>query len=247
VDPALAALLALVGVAAGFLSALFGIGGGIVMVPLLHYGLGVPWHMATAYSLMAIAIMAPWAVYQHGARKAVDWRIGGYLALGGAVGVAAGAWLEPRVPVPGLKLLFAGLMAFAAYRLVARPVGPRVEAHGTPFLVALGVACGVTAKLLGIGGGLISVPALALTGTAIHVAVGSSLVPVFTNGAAATAIGLAAGLDLWNGVPMAAGGLLGIPLGAAAAHAMPAAGLKRVFAAALVLAAVAIAATSGAW
>src|ERR1041385_8888208 len=257
VDLAQFALLACVGAAAGYFSALFGVGGGIVMVPLLHYGLKVEWHTATALSLLAIAIMAPSAVFQHARRGAVSWRLAVPLAMGGVGGVFIGQWLEPHVPVPDLKLFFAALLLFAAWRmgLAARrkvPVaavdpGPQSEPlpakngrgriPGAVGLIALGVVNGISSKLLGIGGGLISVPVLSFLGTAMHVAVGSSLVPVFTNGAISTAAKLATGVPLWRGIPMAAGGLVAIPLGAWTAHALHADRLKLAFAGAMTLAA----------
>lgn len=244
-DAAHLAILVGVGVGAGFLSALFGIGGGIAMVPALHYGLGYAWPQATAVSLAAIAITTPTGVYQHARRGAVDWALAWPLAVGGVGGVAAGAWLQPRIDVPWLKVLFAGLMALAAWRLVRPSLHARWRTRHWAFLLALGVACGVVSKLLGIGGGLLSVPALALTGTAIHAAVGSSLVPVFTNAAFASADHLAQGVDLRPALALAVGGLAGVPFGARAAHGLADQGLRRVFAVALTLAAVAIAATSG--
>lgn len=235
------------GALAGFLSALFGIGGGIVMVPVLHYVLGVPWHEATAYSLLAIAVMTPLAVLQHARRGAVNWRLGAWMAAGGAAGVFLGDWLEPRVPVSMLKVFFGALLVLAAWRMVAGPVQTRLHTQHAAVLVGTGLVCGVSAKLLGIGGGLISVPVLTMLGTSIHVAVASSLVPVFTNGALASAAKLGEGAALWLAFILAAGGLAGIPLGAWSAHAMEAARLKRVFAGALVLAGLYIGITSGAF
>lgn len=244
-DAAHLAVLVGVGLGAGFLSALFGIGGGIAMVPALHYGLGYGWAHATAISLAAIAITTSTGVLAHARRGAVDWRLGWPLAVGGLAGVGAGTWLQPRIDVPWLKVLFAVLMAFAAWRMLRPSLHARWHTRHWAFLLALGVACGVVSKLLGIGGGLLSVPALTLTGTAIHTAVGSSLVPVFTNAAFASANHLARGVDLLPGLALAAGGLAGVPFGARAAHGLADRGLRRVFAVALVLAAVAIAATSG--
>jgi uncharacterized protein len=245
VDAAHLAVLAGVGLGAGFLSALFGIGGGIAMVPALHYGLGYDWAHATAISLAAIAIMTSTGVLAHARRGAVDWRLAWPLAVGGLAGVGAGTWLQPRIDVPWLKVLFACLMALAAWRLLRPSLHARWHTRHWAFLLVLGVACGVISKLLGIGGGLLSVPALTLTGTAIHTAVGSSLVPVFTNAAIASANHLARGVDLLPGLALAAGGLVGVPFGARAAHGLADQGLRRVFAVALGLAAVAIAATSG--
>lgn len=240
------AILAAVGLGAGVASALFGIGGGLVMVPALHYGLGMPWGHATAVSLLAIAVQTPTGVWGHARRGAVDWRLAVPLAAGGLLGVLAGERVEPHLAVPWLKVLFAALMALAAWRLVARPVQPHAHTRNPALLVALGVAAGVVSQLLGIGGGLLTVPVLALLGIPIHVAVGTSLVPVFTNAAVATGVHLAQGIALGAGLVLAAGSLLGVPVGVRAAHALADQGLRRLFAGALAVAALAVAATSGA-
>jgi uncharacterized membrane protein YfcA len=211
----------------------------------LHYGLGVAWTHATAISLAAIALQTPTGVLGHARRGAVDWRLAAPLALGGLLGVAAGDRLEPHVAVPWLKVLFAVLMGLAAWRLVAAPPAPHAHGRHPALLLAVGVAAGIVSQLLGIGGGLLTVPVLALLGVPIHVAVGTSLVPVFTNAALATAIHLARHVPLLAGVVLGLGSLLGVPLGVRIAHGLPERGLRRVFAGALTLAAVLVAATSG--
>lgn len=249
VDWVAVAGLALTGVLVGVLSALFGIGGGILMVPVLHYIGGLPFATATALSLAAIAVQSPTGVWQHARRGAVDWRLAWPLVAGGAGGVALGILLQPHTPVPWLKVLLALLMGLAAWRLVARAPAPSQDpvraGPGIAFALALGLLAGVVSKLLGIGGGLLTVPVLAMAGVPVHVAVGSSLVPVFSNAAFATAAALAGGLDWWPAVPLAVGALCGVPLGARAAHALDARGLSRVFAGGLVLAALYVGLTSG--
>jgi hypothetical protein len=79
----------------------------------------------------------------------------------------------------------------------------------------------------------------------MHTAVGSSLVPVFTNSLLAAAVALAGGVDLRPAVWVGLGALAGSPIGVRLAHALPERGLKVAFAASLALAAVYIAATSG--
>jgi len=243
--PELLVLLA-AGLAAGALSGLFGIGGGIVMTPVLVYALGRPWEEAVALSLFAIALQSPLGVWQHRRRGAVDLRLALPIAVAGLLGVAFGDWLLPRTPVPWLKLAFALLMAFAAYRMVASVPAPRVDDAPMAALAGLGVAAGLASRLFGIGGGLLTVPVLVLMGTRTHVAVGSSLVPVFVAAAAATVVHLARGtLALLDGLVLAFGALAGVTGGVRLAHALPERGLRRVFAIALVVAAVYVAATSG--
>ena len=245
VDPAGWVLVA-VGLAAGAVSSMFGVGGGLVVVPVLHYLFKVDFRVATVTSLVAIAVQSPFGVLQHARRGVVSWRLGAWLAGGGAFGVAAGVWLQPRIPVSGLKVLLAGLMAFGAWRMVASPPRPRGAGLATPWVGATGVVAGAASRLLGIGGGLIAVPVLALGGTPMHQAVGSSLVAVFTNSLLAAAIAAAAGFDPGSALWLAAGAILGSPLGVRLAHAIPELGLRRAFAGGLGVAALYVAATSGA-
>jgi uncharacterized protein len=245
VDPLQILGLAVVGLLAGVLSSLLGVGGGIVMVPMLHYVLGFGFREATLLSLLAIAFQSPTGVYHHARRGAVDWRIAAPLVLAGAAGVALGIGLAPRVPVPWLKLLLAGLMALAAWRMVAALPPAQGTRPGLPYLAGAGVLAGVISRLLGIGGGLTTVPLLVMGGVAVHVAVGTSLVAVFTNAAVAAAVALAQGLDWMPAVPLVLAALAGVPVGAWLAHSLDENGLRRVFAVGLVLAAVYVAWTSG--
>jgi uncharacterized membrane protein YfcA len=248
--PAILGLLAAGGLA-GVLSALFGIGGGIVLVPVLHYLLGFGWVEATQLSLVAIMVQSPTGVWQHARRGAVDWKVALPLALAGLVGVFLGAALQPHLATAWLKVLFAALMLLAALRLALPKahLEPSAAARrlGPVGLSALGLFAGVIAKLLGIGGGLVTVPVLTLTGLPVHLAVGSSLVPVFTNAAVASSQAFAQGLDWLPAVPLALGALAGVPFGARMAHAMKEQGLRRVFAGGLVAAAFYIGLTSGAY
>jgi uncharacterized membrane protein YfcA len=152
------------GAIGGFMSGLFGIGGGIVMVPLLIWLARLDQRRASATSLAAIL---PTAVV---GAAAYGWR--GHLALGPAVavaaGAAAGAWLGARA-LRALKLTvlnwaFVVLIAATAAGMVFYT--PTRSQAGAPSLaawaglVALGVVMGLAAGLFGIGGGVIAVPAL---------------------------------------------------------------------------------------
>lgn len=232
-----------VGVGAGIVSGLLGVGGGIVITPVLHYGMGLPWADAVALSLFVIALQSPVGVWRHARRKAVSWRIAVPMTLGGAAGVALGHVLLPRLPVAGLKMAFAGLLAFGAWRLHHRIVAPRTGAHPWPVLAAVGVGAGLVSRLLGVGGGIVTVPLLGLMGVPVHLAVGTSLVPVFTNAAVASGANLAQGLAWMQGIPLAIGAVAGTFGGVWLAHALPERGLRRVVAVGMVAAAIAMVAS----
>jgi uncharacterized membrane protein YfcA len=111
-------LLVLIGLVAGFFSALFGVGGGIVIVPLLLLVAGWEMRSATATSLAAIGITATAGVVTyvvHGEVRPVYALLVGVPAAFGAVG---GATLQQRVPVRTLSYLFAVVLVAIAVRML---------------------------------------------------------------------------------------------------------------------------------
>lgn len=230
-------IVVVAGLGAGFFAGLLGIGGGILMVPLLHFVLGHDWHTSVAVSLVVMTIHAPLGVYRHHQKGAVSWRMAAPLVAGGVGGVLAGIWLAPRIAVPLLKLAFAVLMVLAAWRLVAKPPAPRTETRPWPILVLLGAGAGLVSRLLGVGGGILTVPALVLFAVPVHLAVGTSLVPVFSNAALATLFNVGRALPWREAAVLAATALVGQLGGVRAAHALPDKGLRRFVAASLVVAA----------
>jgi uncharacterized protein len=111
-------LLVLIGLVAGFFSALFGVGGGIVIVPLLLLVAGWELRSATATSLAAIGITATAGVITyvvHGEVRPVYALLVGVPAAFGAVG---GATLQQRVPVRTLSYLFAVVLVAIAIRML---------------------------------------------------------------------------------------------------------------------------------
>jgi uncharacterized membrane protein YfcA len=109
--------LILIGLLAGFFSALFGVGGGIVIVPLL---LLVGWEMrsATATSLAAIGITATAGVIVYVVHGQVEPAYAALVGVPAAFGALGGATLQQRVPVRTLSFLFAGLLVAIAVRML---------------------------------------------------------------------------------------------------------------------------------
>ena len=110
--------LVLIGLAAGFFSALFGVGGGIVIVPLLLLVLGWEMRTATATSLAAIGITATAGVVTYVAHGEVKPVYALLVGVPAALGAVAGASLQQRVPVRTLSFLFAALLAAIAVRML---------------------------------------------------------------------------------------------------------------------------------
>ena len=106
--------LLLIGLVAGFFSALFGVGGGIVMVPLLVLAAGFAERPATATSLAAIGIVALAGVAGYAFTGRVHPAEAALVGLPAALGAVAGASLQQRIPVRPLSLLFALLLVVVA-------------------------------------------------------------------------------------------------------------------------------------
>jgi uncharacterized protein len=173
------------GALAGFLGGLLGVGGGIVIVPVLYHlftlsglPLDVTMPLAVGTSLAAIVLISAVSARAHYLRGSVD---GGMLRLwtpAGLVGVVVGTWLGGAV-VSGavLKTLFGAVMIVVALHMLVtahtRPVmSEGLPGEGTQRGLSFGV--GGLASMLGIGGGTLSVPILNLYAYPIHRAVGTS-------------------------------------------------------------------------
>jgi uncharacterized membrane protein YfcA len=172
------------GLVAGFTSGLFGVGGGIVVVPALTLLARFPAKLATGTSLTAIVPISLAGAIGYATADEVDVAVAGLIALGALAGAVIGTrWLE-TISAPALQLAFAGLMLVTAVRLVA---GDEADGAGRSDLtvatvvglIALGLAAGVLAGLFGVGGGIIIVPALTIAfGLPLVLAKGTSLLVI---------------------------------------------------------------------
>ena len=112
--------LAAIGTAAGLFSGLFGVGGGIVIVPLLVLWLGYDERSATGTSLAAIAFIAAFGAAAQGLYGNVrldDAALVGVPAVGG---VLIGTWLQQRMRARAIPLLFAAVLVASAIELILR-------------------------------------------------------------------------------------------------------------------------------
>jgi uncharacterized membrane protein YfcA len=111
--------LVLTGTLAGLFSGLFGVGGGLVMVPLLTLWLGLDVRAATGTSLAAMIVIAGTAAAAQAAYGNVRWAEGILVGVPAVGGVLAGTWLQQRVPQRSVSLMFAGVLVVVAVSLVA--------------------------------------------------------------------------------------------------------------------------------
>lgn len=169
-----------IGLLAGLLSGLFGVGGGTVIVPLLVLVLAYNQRLAAGTSLAAIIPIASVGVISYAIHGSVAWVPGLILAAGAVVGAQIGTWLLPRVPLAALRWSFIGFLVVVIVSLFivvpSRDAGLPLNAFTIAGLVVLGVATGTVAGLIGVGGGIVVVPALMLLfGTSDLIAKGTSL------------------------------------------------------------------------
>ncbi len=118
------AVVLVTGIVVGFAASFFGIGGGILMVPIMMIVLGMPAHLATATSTFVILLTSPTGIITHfalerssGAQTAL---LSGILAAGGLIGGQIGARLAPRFKASQLTWIFAALLLAASAGLAAR-------------------------------------------------------------------------------------------------------------------------------
>ena len=108
---------------AGVLSALLGIGGGIIKVPLMHLAMGVPFRVATATSNMMIGITAAASAVIYLTRGGIDPYVAGPTAIGVFIGATVGSRLGYRVDLRYLRLLFVVVLVFLAAQMLQRGLG----------------------------------------------------------------------------------------------------------------------------
>lgn len=169
-----------VGVLAGLAAGLFGIGGGIVIVPGLVMLAAFRQRRAHATSLAAIILIAAAGALGYALAGQIRWGPAAALGVGTVVGVLVGTRLLRTLPGPTLERGFALLLIAAAARLVvAAPTGGTslaLEGLAVVLLVGVGLAAGTLSGLMGVGGGIVMVPALSLLfGLSLVAAKGTSL------------------------------------------------------------------------
>lgn len=192
-------LLATVGVVGGFFSGLLGVGGGIVMVPMLMSLVGFDQRRASATTLAAIVPTALVGGVGYFLGGRVELVAGLLIAVGGIAGSQLGSLLLRRVPTRMLRWLFVALLVgLGAWMLFGRvDAGARLALSPLAIaaLVLLGVFMGVASGLFGIGGGVIVVPVLvAVFGVGQLGAKGTSLAVMVVTALAGSVANRRAGL-----------------------------------------------------
>lgn len=172
--------LIVLGLFAGFLSGMFGVGGGLIIVPGLMAVVGFTQKMASGTSLATIVPLASVGVISYATHGSVSWLGALLLAVGAMAGAQLGTWLLARIRVKLLRLVFIGFILAAIVSLFvvipSRDAVLTITWVSAIELLVLGVITGTLSGLLGVGGGIIVVPALMLVfGASDLIAKGTSL------------------------------------------------------------------------
>ena len=171
------------GVIAGVLAGLFGIGGGIVIVPVLEGALGflgvdpaIRMHVAVGTSLATIIPTSISSARAHHERRSVDVDIVRRWAVFVLIGALLGAWIASQVHSRVLAIVFATLALLVAVKMVVLPESRNLteDVPRGPLVTVIPTAIGCFSSMMGIGGGTFSVMTLTLFNEPIHRAVGTA-------------------------------------------------------------------------
>ena len=241
----------LTGAVGGVLAGLLGVGGGIVIVPMLEFALSfvgvdasVRMHIAVATSLATIIPTSISSARAHWQRESIDFAVIRYWSAWIVVGAVGGIFVAANVGAEFLAAVFA-VVALAVAVKMALPLDDSNLGRDIPRglfgpLVPLGI--GAVSTLMGIGGGTLSVTAMTLASKPIHLAVGTAALFGFVIAVPATLGYVVSGwgnpmlpaaslgyVNLLGFVVIAPTTVLFAPLGARIAHALPRRQLSALF------------------
>ncbi len=246
----------LAGIFAGLTAGLFGVGGGLVVVPILvfvferqGFSTDVLTHMAIATSLATIVFTSLSSVYNHQQRGAVLWPVFRPMSAGIALGAVLGVLTVVQLDGGLLKKLFGIFAVIVALRMFIKSRNPQSLAlPGKPVLSLVGVVIAWFSAIFGIGGGTLSVPYLSRYRIEMKEVVGTAAACGLPIALFATIGNMLMGSDFqarpeWSLGLIYLPALLGISLcsvyfarvGAQLAHRLPPMLLKRLFAGFLLL------------
>lgn len=238
--------LFIVGVVGGLFSGFFGVGGGIVMVPLLMWLAGREQREAHALSLLAIVGSGIVATSSYAVGGVFPIAPGIALMIGAVLAAPLGSYLLRRIPLALLRWGFiAFILTMALLVLVTIPdrgISTSMNVETILTLALIGIAMGTLAGLFGIGGGIIAIPLMMvilgigdLEAKAISLI---AMVPTAISGSVANLRSRTTRLAL--GIPIALGALATAPIGSLAAFALPESAANVVFGCFAIIAALAL-------
>jgi uncharacterized membrane protein YfcA len=240
----------ILGIFGGFCAGLFGVGGGMVLVPLLFMLFGAQgfpvehmMHLALGTSMATIALTSISSMRAHHAHGAVRWDIVRHMAPGLLLGTLSGSLFVGGIPTRPLAITFTIIVFWASSQMIMdfKPK-PHRQLPGPPGLFGVGLGIGVISSIVAAGGGFMSIPFMVFCNVAMHKAVGTSSALGFPIAVAGLAGYLFSGWNVASLPPYSLGyvylpGLAGVvamsivvaPIGARLAHRLNVRQLRRAF------------------
>ena len=236
------------GAALGTLGGLFGIGGGLIAIPLLGVLFGLDQQIAQGTALVMVVPNVMLALWRYHQRNRIELSHALPLAIMGFCFAWLGSIWAVGIDAQTMRIGFvAFLIALSAYNLVrmfatSTPAASRMN-YPWPWLGVLGAASGTMGGLFGVGGAVVATPVLtSLFGTSQVVAQGLSLALALpSTGVTLVTYAMHHQVDWVIGLPLAVGGLMSISWGVKVAHALPERLLRGLFCGFLVFCAVMLA------
>ena len=240
------------GLFAGFVAGLLGVGGGLIIVPVLifvftahHFADQYVVHLALGTAFVSIVFTSISSFRAHHQHGAVDWKLWREISPGVVIGTLLGTVIAAYLSAAFLKIFFVAFLFFVATQMLLgfKPKAER-ELPRLPGMFAAGSVIGAVSSFVGIGGGVLSIPFMTWCNVTLHRAIGTSAaigLPI----AVAGAVGYAAnGLLVQSALPpyslgfiylpalvaIVVASVLTAPLGAKLAHQLPVKKLKKIFA-----------------
>ena len=238
------------GLISGFVAGLLGVGGGLILVPLLVWLFTLQGFntahimlMALGTSLAVISFTAISSVRAHHAHGAINWSTVKHISPGIIIGTLFGVWLASQLSSIFLHYFFVAFLFYAATQMLLnfKPAAHR-ELPGTLGMTLVGSSIGLVSSWVGIGGGTLSVPFMLWCNVKLHASIATSAAIGFPIAVAGAAGYLITGWATTTLPPYSAGyiylpaliaiastSMLTAPLGARLAHRLPVTVLKRLF------------------
>ena len=234
-------MIFLIGFLAGLFGGLVGLGGGVIMIPLMVGFLKLDQHKAHGTSLVALVFTGISGAIAYAMKGTIDVPASVLMAATAIVTARAGAHFAHSLPEWKLKRSFGAFLVFVSLLMLLKPYLPPVPGMdaGWPKIAVLlltGVFTGFLSGMMGVGGGTIMVPAMVLlAGFGQHTAQGSSLLAMVPAGGVGAYTHWKLGNVRTNILTgLIAGILIGTYLGGTLAHMLPEGSLRLIFAAVLI-------------
>jgi uncharacterized protein len=235
------------GITAGVFGSLLGLGGGVLIVPLLTLVFGLELRDAVGVSLVCVIMTSSVAAGVYLERHVADLRLGMRLELFTAIGALIGGSIAFLIEERVLALLFAALLIYVAISMIraragggSTPETPPDEVRNIPLGIVGATGAGVLSALLGVGGGIVKVPLMHLgMGVPLRVSTATSNLMVgITAAASAVIYVIHGGVDPYVAGPTAIGVFVGANIGSRVAHRIDLRILRWLFVAVLLYTAV---------